>query len=166
MPVRRTAKTNRTNTTTTTTPGFYFRSIGSPELSTQAANNGVWQSLEPLPFDPSQPLGPPESSQIPNIHAVGSRDAVITRDEPFAFHSPFLDTANHAAFPDGVGRDTPSLSHARRPAARLELLSLDEWNENETYDEDPPTCLHYSIEWKVTLNNKLVSKCCKYAPLS
>jgi hypothetical protein len=80
------------------------------------------------------------------------------RGEPFAFHSPFLDAANHAAIADVVGRDTRSLSHARRPAARLELLTLDEWNENETYDEDPPTCLHYSIEWKVTLNNKLVSK--------
>jgi hypothetical protein len=155
MPVQRTAKTNRTKTATL---GYQSRPSGSPELSTQAADNDVWQSLEPFPFDPSQSLGPPESSQIPDIHAVGSRDAVTTRGEPFASHSPFLDTANHAAIADGVGRDTRSSSHARRPAARLELLTLDEWNENETYDEDPPTCLHYSIEWKVTLNNKLVSK--------
>jgi hypothetical protein len=45
----------------------------------------------------------------PAIQAVGSRDAVTMRDEPLASHSPLLDTANHAAIADGVGRDTRSL---------------------------------------------------------
>ncbi|KAF2813520.1 uncharacterized protein BDZ99DRAFT_353072, partial [Mytilinidion resinicola] len=55
-------------------------------------------------------------------------------------------------------RDTCSLRQARPHPAKLELLNLDEWDESETYDDNPPTCLHYSIEWKVTLNNKLISK--------
>jgi hypothetical protein len=50
------------------------------------------------------------------------------------------------------------MGHVRLYAGKLELLDLDEWNENETYDEEPLSCLHYSIEWKVTLNNKLISK--------
>jgi hypothetical protein len=64
------------------------------------------------------------------------------------------------AVADNLGRDACSVGHVpvRPRAGKFELLSLDEWNENETYDEEPPTCLHYSIEWKVTLNNKLLAK--------
>jgi hypothetical protein len=84
--------------------GYRSRPSRSPELATHAADNGVWLSLESLPFDPSQSLGPPESSLIPDTHAVGSRDAVTMRGEPFASHSPFLDAANHAAIANVVGR--------------------------------------------------------------
>jgi hypothetical protein len=62
------------------------------------------------------------------------------------------------AIVDNLGRDACSAGHVRPHLGKLELLSLDEWNENETYDEEPPTCLHYSIEWKVMLNNKLLAK--------
>jgi hypothetical protein len=41
-------------------------------------------------------------------------------------------------------------------AGKLKLLDPDKWNENETYDKEPSTCLYYLIEWKVTLNNKLL----------
>jgi hypothetical protein len=44
-----------------------------------------------------------------------------------------------------------------RPA-KLELLDWCEWDWTKAYDELPPTCLHYSIVWKVTLNNKLICK--------
>jgi hypothetical protein len=151
MPVQRTAKTNRTRTATS---DHRFRSSGSPELATQAASHGVWQSLEPTSFVPSQCLELPELSQIPDMDG---RDAVTMRGEPFASHSPFLDTVAHAAIAEGADRVTCSLNRARPYAARLELLDLEEWNENETYDEDPPSSLHYSIEWKVTLNSKLIS---------
>lgn len=62
------------------------------------------------------------------------------------------------AITDDSGRNACSAGYVRPHSGKLELLNLDEWNENETYDEEPPTCLHYSIEWKVTLNNKLLSK--------
>jgi hypothetical protein len=35
---------------------------------------------------------------------------------------------------------------------------MDEWDDEKTYDKDPPSCIHYTIEWKVTLNSKLISK--------
>jgi hypothetical protein len=41
---------------------------------------------------------------------------------------------------------------------KLQLLHIDEWDDENTYDEEPPSCIHYSIEWKVILNGKLISK--------
>jgi hypothetical protein len=46
---------------------------------------------------------------------------------------------------------TPDLS-------RLSFLPLAEWDEYNSYDEDTPSRLRYTIEWKVTVNNKVISK--------
>lgn len=40
----------------------------------------------------------------------------------------------------------------------MPLLWLEEWDRDRVYDEEPPTCVHYSVEWKVLLNDKQVSK--------
>lgn len=40
----------------------------------------------------------------------------------------------------------------------LGFLPLAEWNEHNSYDEDTPIRLRYSIERKVTINNKVLSR--------
>ncbi|KAM0363088.1 hypothetical protein ACHAPK_011226 [Fusarium culmorum] len=50
---------------------------------------------------------------------------------------------------------SPSPS-GQRP--RLPLLHLDDWDPDSAYDESPPTCIHYSIEWKLQLRKGRLSK--------
>jgi hypothetical protein len=37
-------------------------------------------------------------------------------------------------------------------------LQLADWSEDRAYDEQPPTCIHYSIEWKLTFNSKGIAR--------
>ncbi|KAJ9658920.1 hypothetical protein H2201_007570 [Coniosporium apollinis] len=41
---------------------------------------------------------------------------------------------------------------------RLRFLELDEWDGINSYEEEVPTLLHYSVEWKVVVNNKVVAR--------
>lgn len=69
-----------------------------------------------------------------------------------------LDEAMDEVVEGDLNEDTCSQQQANSQPARLELLNIDEWDEEKTYDEDLPSCIHYSIEWKVTLHNKIVSR--------
>jgi hypothetical protein len=53
--------------------------------------------------------------------------------------------------------DNDPSSVSQRPST-LPLLQESEWESEKAYDEDPPNCIHYFIEWRVTLNKKTVVK--------
>ncbi|PSN59124.1 hypothetical protein BS50DRAFT_580208 [Corynespora cassiicola Philippines] len=66
-----------------------------------------------------------------------------------------------ASVSDDKDRDsgTTSLRGSSVHPDKLDFLDLDQWNESQRdEDEDPPSCLRCSIEWKVTLNGKLIPK--------
>lgn len=59
--------------------------------------------------------------------------------------------------PRALSADSSSRQLPLRPE-KLRFLRLDEWDQHNTYDEDAPTCLHYSIKWKVSVNKKVISR--------
>ncbi|OJJ82848.1 uncharacterized protein ASPGLDRAFT_36960 [Aspergillus glaucus CBS 516.65] len=58
---------------------------------------------------------------------------------PGYFHSPYT---------------TPS-SFSPSPSSAAPAVQVGRW---KGYDEYPPTCIHYLIEWRVTVNNQVVAK--------
>jgi hypothetical protein len=54
--------------------------------------------------------------------------------------------------------DTISSSQQTQHTEQLGFCQLSDWDEGKRYNEHPPTCLHYSIEWKLRINNREVSK--------
>ena len=62
-------------------------------------------------------------------------------------------TSRHAC-----NRDSPRDQGASPSGRKLGFLSLSEWNEEEDYSESPSRCLQYTIEWKITVNNRAASR--------
>jgi hypothetical protein len=81
----------------------------------------------------------------------------FTQSEPFTAGFTDVDDAGRTA-EDNLSEDVCSQQMAYLQSDKLQLLHIDKWGDENTYDEDPLSCIHYSIEWKVTLNGKLISK--------
>ncbi|KAJ5267857.1 hypothetical protein N7478_010665 [Penicillium angulare] len=81
--------------------------------------------------------------------------------------------SDYAPTPGYFGSPYPTQSTARPPNGLLEnsfeprsnstalhpkFLQLSGREEGRFYDEEPPSCIHYRIEWRVTVNNREVSQ--------
>jgi len=47
-------------------------------------------------------------------------------------------------------------SQQQTQASKLRFCQLSDWDSERTYDEDPPSYIHYSIEWKVTVKGRAI----------
>lgn len=47
-------------------------------------------------------------------------------------------------------------SQQQTQADKLTFCQLADWDSDRTYDEDPPSYIYYSVEWKVTVNNRAI----------
>jgi hypothetical protein len=70
--------------------------------------------------------------------------------------SPPISRANGTQH--AVSVESPATRQVQSRSQKLQFLQLAEWDKRNSYGEDVPTCLHYSIEWKVPVNNKVISK--------
>jgi hypothetical protein len=63
----------------------------------------------------------------------------FTQGEPSVADSTLLDEAVNEAIVEDLDKDTCFQQQTKLQPAKLELLKLDEWDEEKTYDEDPPS---------------------------
>lgn len=79
-----------------------------------------------------------------NAPTPGNFHGTLSSPSSFSYrsssHSPFLSYSNTFQQPD-----------------KLPLLGLDEWDPDQVYDEISRSCIHYSIEWKLALNKRVVT---------
>ena len=126
-------------------------------LSTQSTH------ATPSQFDHSHTQSPSETpeifdkSQVSDIQLEHTRHGLFTQGEPFIADPTTVDDGGRTS-EDNLSVDIHSQQTEYLQPYKLRLLHIDEWDGEYTFDEEPPSCIHYSIEWKVTLNGKLISK--------
>lgn len=72
-------------------------------------------------------------------------------------HSPYATRSDCSRSLSTPLDDEPSPASGLRPDF-LPLLQEPEREKDKIYDEDHPSCIHYFIEWRVTVNKKVIVK--------
>jgi hypothetical protein len=99
-----------------------------------------------LSCDPTQPYDTPSDVQSVEARWIAALETPSVPDYVAAGRTLRRRTAED-------GRDMIQVD-----SDRLGFLPVAEWDEYNSYEEDVPTRLHYSIEWKVVVNNRMLSK--------
>jgi hypothetical protein len=146
MPVRRVVSNAQHSR-----PSALNRPPYPPAQARAIASASTSHSPDPASCDAAQP---PDLLPIPQQSSaadIASMDAA--RDSP-------LGPTNWSAYGtrNEDDRDQGTIGAQRTRLRSAKLLEWSEWDQNKAYDERPLTCLHYSIVWKVNLNNKLICK--------
>jgi hypothetical protein len=130
-----------------------------PAQARAIANAGTSHSADLASCDAAQPRNPLPILQASSAADIVSMDDVsggtAARDSS---RGPTDWAACGMGNVDEQDQGTTGAQSTRLRLAKLELLDWSEWDRTKAYDERPPTCLHYSIVWKVMLNNKLICK--------
>ncbi|CRL31538.1 unnamed protein product [Penicillium camemberti] len=92
----------------------------------------------------------------PQEYEPWEQDSQYSPPTPGYFRSPYAPSSNCSPSPSTPPEN--DRSSARQRPSTLPLLQESEWEPEKAYDEDPPNCIHYFIEWRVTLNKKTVVK--------
>ncbi|KAE8440413.1 hypothetical protein EG329_008014 [Mollisiaceae sp. DMI_Dod_QoI] len=131
-----------------------YRRQPRSQSSSQTSSDAYDHLGDLSPSEPSVPLLP---AHIPGTQLTGTDEEPSSDKEPTIVD---LALRNHSM--DQDTESNRSNTHSQREETsqpdKLQLLHVDKWEEGEAYDELVPSCIHYSIEWKVTFNNKLISK--------
>ena len=69
------------------------------------------------------------------------------------FHVMGLRIAPTVSAYTGIYTTIPVSNRDRRTSL---IYQFADWDSERTYDEDPPSYIHYSIEWKVTVNDRAI----------
>ena len=99
-----------------------------------------------------QPLSQDDSYSSFRLADWLVQDAIDIRSEQLSAPTP---TSGIEAVHDRIAVHH---SLAQDRSGSLPLLQLTDWSEDLAYDEYPPTCIHYSMEWKLTVNGRVAAK--------
>lgn len=142
MPVHRISKNQRTAQLTAL--GTQQRRPQPPsQLPNQAITNGLDQLHDLSPFELSELFEP---SQVLGTQVGDIGGEPFTQGGPSIADFTLLDEVMREIVEKDLNEDTCSQQQTKSQPAKLELLNIDEWDEEKTYDEDPPSCIHYLIE--------------------
>ncbi|OGE46897.1 hypothetical protein PENARI_c092G02062 [Penicillium arizonense] len=74
---------------------------------------------------------------------------------PGNFRSPYAMQSECSPSPSISLEEEPNVAGRLQPN-NVPLLQESDWDADKIYDEYPPRCIHYFIEWRVALNNEAV----------
>jgi hypothetical protein len=108
-------------------------------------------------------LTPQSKPTIPG-HGTVTRSSIryrisSTMSQPNLFDGLFSSQGWDSPEPSQLQHNPASTEADRSSGAQsIPLLQWEDWDQEQEYNETPARCLHYSIEWRVNVNGKIISK--------